>query len=81
MGKWLIVIAASLCFVLGVAAGSLFLSGALTSQAVQNPTISLDMITAGNSYSGPGPESLGPSNDPWVAETGNQCGLLTPRET
>src|SRR5207244_4894068 len=34
MGKRLIVIAASLCFVLGVAAGSLFLSGALTSQAV-----------------------------------------------
>jgi hypothetical protein len=30
------------------------LSGLMTSQAVQNPTLSLDMVTAGNTYSDPG---------------------------
>src|SRR5437773_2577564 len=30
-------------------AGALFLPGALTSRAVQNPTISIDMVTTGNS--------------------------------
>lgn len=32
----------------------MFLSGVLTSRAVQNPSISLDMDPAGNSYSDPG---------------------------
>src|SRR2546428_8805556 len=35
-------------------AGALFLPGALTSRAVQNPTIKIDMVTTGNSYSDPG---------------------------
>src|SRR5438093_1831223 len=73
MFKRLIVIAASLSLVLGVAAGSLFLSGALTSRAVQNPTLSLDMMTAGNTYSGP--ESPGAAADPWFPAADNQCGL------
>ena len=36
------------------AAGALMFSGLMTSQAVQNPTLSLDMVTAGNTYSDPG---------------------------
>src|SRR6266487_1051895 len=54
MGKRLIVLAASLSLVLGAAAGSLFLSGVFTTQAVQNPTIELDTGLAGNTYSDPG---------------------------
>src|SRR5207244_12192058 len=42
--------AATVVLALGVAAGALFLSGALTSRAVQNPSMSIDMITTGNSY-------------------------------
>lgn len=41
--------------VLAICAGvALMLSGLMTSQAVQNPTISLDMDPSGNSYSDPG---------------------------
>src|SRR5437867_8233108 len=54
MTKRLIVIAASLSLVLGAAAGSFFLSGVFTSQALQNPTISLDMSPGDNPYSDPG---------------------------
>ena len=32
------------------AAAALLLSGALTSRALQDPSVSLDMATAGNSY-------------------------------
>src|SRR5437773_4007707 len=40
---------------LAIAASAAFLlSGRLTSHAVQNPTISLDMVTTGNGYSDPG---------------------------
>ena len=46
--------AATVVLALGVAAGALFLSGALTSRAVQNPSMSIDMAPAGNSYSDPG---------------------------
>src|SRR5207237_5505952 len=46
--------AATVVLALGVAAGALFLSGALTSRAVQNPSMSIDMLPAGNSYSDPG---------------------------
>src|SRR5439155_25515108 len=46
--------AATVFLALGVAAGALFLSGALTSRAVQAPTISMDMNPAGNAYSDPG---------------------------
>src|SRR5947208_934026 len=46
----LTVTAVTVLFALGVAAGALFLSGALTSRAVQNPSISIDMVTTGNSY-------------------------------
>src|SRR5207244_8909892 len=42
--------AATVFLALGIAAGALFLSGALTSRAVQNPSFSIDMITTGNSY-------------------------------
>src|SRR5439155_12712201 len=35
-------------------AGALFLPGALTSRAVQNPSIKIDMVTTGNAYSDPG---------------------------
>jgi hypothetical protein len=45
-----IVTAATVFVFAGIAAGALFLSGLLTSQAVQNPSISLDMITTGNAY-------------------------------
>ena len=34
----------------GIAAAAFFLSGLLTSEAVQNPRISLDMVTSGNTY-------------------------------
>src|SRR5437773_9861500 len=50
----LTVTAVTVLFALGVAAGALFLSGALTSRAVQNPSMSIDMVPAGNSYSDPG---------------------------
>src|SRR6266540_4055621 len=41
--------------VLAIGVGvALMLSGLLTSEAVQNPSISLDMVPAGNSYSDPG---------------------------
>src|SRR5438874_1597610 len=46
----LTVTAVTVLFALGVAAGALFLSGALTSRAVQAPVISMDMVTTGNSY-------------------------------
>ncbi|TMG00985.1 MAG: hypothetical protein E6I03_10085, partial [Chloroflexi bacterium] len=46
--------AATVFLALGVAAGALFLSGALTSRAVQNPSMSIDMVPAGNTYSDPG---------------------------
>src|SRR3989442_8400080 len=46
----LTVTAATVLLALGVAAGALFLSGALTSRAVQNPSFSIDMITTGNNY-------------------------------
>src|SRR5205809_999475 len=42
--------AATVFLALGVAASALFLSGALTSRAVQNPSISIDMLPAGNTY-------------------------------
>jgi hypothetical protein len=45
-----IVTAATVFVFAGVAAGALFLSGLLSSQAVQNPSISLDMVTTGNAY-------------------------------
>jgi hypothetical protein len=45
-----IVTAATVFVFAGIAGGALFLSGLLTSQAVQNPSISLDMVPAGNSY-------------------------------
>src|SRR5262245_53316202 len=54
MGMRLIIGAATVLLAVGVAAGGLFLSGTLTSQATQNPTISLDMVTTGNAYSDPG---------------------------
>src|SRR6059036_481636 len=54
MTKRLIVIAASLSLVLGAAAGSFLLSGVFTSQALQNPTLSLDMSPGDNTYSDPG---------------------------
>ena len=54
MTKRLIVIAATVFLAVGVAAGSLFLSGLFTSQAVQNPTVSLDMSPGDNTYSDPG---------------------------
>src|SRR5207247_4766311 len=46
--------AATVFLALGVAAGALFLSGALTSRAVQAPTMKIDMLPAGNTYSDPG---------------------------
>ena len=46
----LTVTAVTVFLALVVAAGALFLSGALTSRAVQNPSFSIDMITTGNSY-------------------------------
>src|SRR5438874_11949560 len=46
----LTVTAVTVLFALGVAAGALFLSGALTSRAVQAPVISIDMLPAGNNY-------------------------------
>src|SRR6266545_2344223 len=52
--------AASVFLFVGIAAGALFFSGALTSRAVQNPSISLDMVTAGNTYcDGTGTDNLG----------------------
>jgi WD40-like Beta Propeller Repeat len=45
-----IVTAATVFVFAGIAGGALFLSGFLSSQAVQNPTISLDMVTTGNAY-------------------------------
>src|SRR5881628_1702122 len=66
MTKRLIVIAASLSLVLGAAAGSFFLSGVFTSQALQNPTIELDTVLAGNTYSDPG---LGGNNSMAVGAT------------
>src|SRR5207245_10814 len=69
MTKRLIVIAASLSLVLGVALGSLFLSGALTTQAVQTPTLELDTVLTGNSYSDPG---IGGNNSMAVGAT-DQC--------
>ena len=50
----LIGIATTASVFIGVAVGGLFLSGALTSRAVQNPSISLDMVSTGNTYSDPG---------------------------
>src|SRR6266540_3238675 len=44
------VTAATVLFAVGIAAGALFFSGALTSRAVQNPTFNLDMIPTGNTY-------------------------------
>src|SRR2546430_1813618 len=66
--------AATVLLALGVAAGALFLSGALTSRAVQNPSMSIDMVPAGNSYSDPG---LGGNNSMTVglidsSSTGSQ---------
>ena len=43
MIKRLIATVAIVCLAFGVAAGGLFFAGALTSRAVQNPTVSLDM--------------------------------------
>src|SRR5437870_13448752 len=34
------------------------------------------MNIAGNTYSGPGPETVGPSGNPFMAEAGNQCGYI-----
>src|SRR6266540_2183028 len=48
--------------------GGLFLSGALTTRAVQTPTISIDMLPAGNTYSDPG---LGGDNSMTVGATDN----------
>jgi hypothetical protein len=45
-----IVIAATVFVFAGIAGGVLLLSGLLTSQAVQDPTISIDMIPAGTTY-------------------------------
>src|SRR5438034_10893973 len=50
----LTVTAVTVLFAVSVAAGALFLSGALTSRAVQAPVISMDMNPGGNSYSDPG---------------------------
>ena len=49
-GRRLIVSAAGVPLAVVVVAGALFLSGALTSHAIQSPTISLDMITSGTLY-------------------------------
>jgi hypothetical protein len=51
------------------ATAAFFFSGLLTSQAVQDPVISLDMVTAGNTYSDPG---LGGDNSMTVG-TINNC--------
>ena len=45
-----IVSAATVFLFVGIAAGALFFSGVFTSSAVQNATMSLDMVTTGNSY-------------------------------
>ena len=39
-----------LVFLSSIAVGSLFFSGALSTSAVQNPSIALDMVTTGNTY-------------------------------
>src|SRR5439155_20931489 len=70
----LTVTAVTVLFALGVAASALFLSGALTSRAVQAPTMSIDMVPAGNTYSDPG---LGGNNSMTVgvidsSSTGSQ---------
>ena len=49
-GRRLSFTVASLLLAGSVAIGTLFLSGALTSRAIQDPTISLDMITTGTTY-------------------------------
>src|SRR5207247_10674306 len=49
-GRRLSFTVASLLLAASVAIGTLFLSGALTSRAIQDPTISLDMITTGTTY-------------------------------
>src|SRR6266567_632521 len=54
MTKRLIATAAFLFLALVAGAGGLFLSGALTSRAVQTPTLAIDMVPAGNTYSDPG---------------------------
>src|SRR5438093_2700911 len=56
------------------------LTGISQSFAVQDPTISFDMVPTGNVYIGSTgqPETLGSSFDPWIAEPGNQCGLVAP---
>jgi hypothetical protein len=61
-------------------AALLSLAGVSPSFAVQDPTISFDMVPAGNAYTGSAgqPETLGPSANPWIAEPGNQCGLVAP---
>ncbi|TMB64943.1 MAG: hypothetical protein E6J43_12705, partial [Chloroflexi bacterium] len=43
---------ASVLLAVTVGTGTLFLSGTLTSRAIQNPTFSLDMITTGTIYNG-----------------------------
>src|SRR5437870_7217709 len=77
-----IVTAATVFLAVGVAAGGLFLSGVFTSSAAQNPTISLDMnlssLGGANTYSGPGPETVGASGNPYMVEAGNQCGYVVP---
>ena len=74
MIKRLIATVAIVCLAVGVAAGGLFFSGALTSHAVQNPTLSLDMDPAGNNYSDPG---LGGNNSMTVG-TVDSCSTTPP---
>src|SRR5207244_13603426 len=71
----LTVTAVTVLFALGVAAGALFLSGALTTRAVQNPSMSIDMVTTGNAYVPGTAETPGASLDPWTDAADNQCGV------
>ena len=63
--------------VLFVGSSSL-LSGVVPSFAAQDPRVSFDILPEGNTYtdSARQPERLGPSNNPWIVEPGNQCGLV-----
>ena len=64
MSRRTLITAATAFLFVGIAAGALFLSGALTSRAVQNPVISLDMITTGNAYIGSTDDDFNSLPDP-----------------